>query len=663
MNIGKTALACALVAMLARAAAADPGAIGSTSALPVLPGTAPQPVTGQPALPKPLAKPQKNPVPPDPYGNWQVNYNASQPAACAAPTDQSACVPAYAPTQQPAYVGPAPQSTGAASPSANGGNDNGYGVKASRVGFFGPEVVAPQPSSGGFVPPQPPAPVDAGPTCAAEAECPAACGDNHKYGPDFSDCGFFGRFLQAEIDEFRLGYPILDPKWRAEQEAQDVSELQTYNSFGGAALDPPRRAPPSPWVSPPFPGSEYQGYPLIGVPYNDSVYPLMKAIYGANTPFSETLKQSRIKFEGWATAFGSWSAAKQANTPTAYWITPNSIQLDQLIIKAERLPDEVQQDHIDWGFRSIGLYGIDYRYTTAGGWLSNQLLVHNQLYGFDPVEQYLQFYIPGFLDGTDIRVGRWIACPDIETQYSVDNYLGSHSILFTYDTYTQTGIMLTQKVSPRWSLQAVLHSGTDMAPWYPGAIPTGAFGGRWVSQSNNDAFYTWANALNNAQFRRFDVDGQPAGHDNFNYVVTTWEHRFNRSIHTKTESYYMWEYNAEVGGTPSIGPVQSFGGGGGNGALIPGLSRAYGVLNYTMFALSKMDYFTVRNEWYKDETGFRTGYASNYSSHTIGISHKFNDVLMLRPEIGYYRSYNTPAFDNGTQKGLWIAGADLTIRW
>ena len=47
-----------------------------------------------------------------------------------------------------------------------------------------------------------------------------------------------------------------------------------------AAESPPatrRAALPSPWSSPPFPTSEYQG-PTIGVPPSDSVYPLMKAL-------------------------------------------------------------------------------------------------------------------------------------------------------------------------------------------------------------------------------------------------------------------------------------------------------------------------------------------------------------------------------------------------
>jgi hypothetical protein len=189
------------------------------------------------------------------------------------------------------------------------------------------------------------------------------------------------------------------------------------------------------------------------------------------------------------------------------------------------------------------------------------------------------------------------------------------------------------------------------------------FGWRWVSEDNNDSVYTVLNSINNAKFRYFMADGQKAGHDNFNYIVSTWQHRFSRKIHTKTEAYFMWQFDAVLGGTPSLGPVMSFGGGGGLGKFIPGMSRTYGVLNYTMFQLSGRDYFTVRNEWWRDEQGERSGFPSNYSSHTIGLSHQFNDQIMIRPEIGYYHSYDVPAFDLGKNKNLLMYGFDLTIRF
>ncbi len=257
--------------------------------------------------------------------------------------------------------------------------------------------------------------------------------------------GFFRGFLKAYKDAW---FP--DPNAPPEEEAK-------------------RRAPPQPWSSPPFPGHEYQGYPLIGVPPEPISNPLMTGLY--NTPFEDVLKKSRLQVEGWVTSSYNWSQARNSNSPTSYWIVPNPFELDQAVLRFERQADSVQQDHIDWGFRSTFVYGMDYRYMTAGGWLSDQLLKNNRLYGFDPTEQYFDVYFPGIAQGMIVRVGRWIACPDIETQFAPDNYLASHSILFTYDTYTQTGVMVTWLLNEQWIVQMGIHAGNDMAPWYRGAQP------------------------------------------------------------------------------------------------------------------------------------------------------------------------------------------------
>jgi hypothetical protein len=427
--------------------------------------------------------------------------------------------------------------------------------------------------------------------------------------------------------------------------------------------EPRRRALPSPWESPPFPSSEYQGYPLIGVPVDTTEWPLMKALQG--TWEGDVLNSQRIRVYGWINAAGNVSTSSHSNLPDSYWIVPNRFELDQFVLRAERLPDTVQTDHIDWGFRSTFFYGTDYRFMVAGGWWpgDTQLLKHNFLYGVDFTEQYFDLYIPWVAQGMVVRVGRWIACPDIETQFAPDNYLGTHSILFTFDTYTQTGVMATVMLNKQWTVQACINAGDDMAPWYQGAIPCGMFGVRWVSEDNNDSIYLVLNQINNAKFRRFQLDGQPAGHDNFNYPVITWQHRINPRIHTKIEAYFMWERDAVLGGTVSIGPAKPFGGGGGIGADIPGTSLMYGVVNYTMFQTSKRGFLTIRNEWWKDQDGERTGFPGTYSSHTIGFTHNFTPEFQVRPEIGYYRNWTNPAFDLGTKKGMVLAGFDVTLRF
>lgn len=425
--------------------------------------------------------------------------------------------------------------------------------------------------------------------------------------------------------------------------------------------EPPRRALPAPFDSPPFPSGEYQGSPLIGVPPSDEVYPLMDYIY--SLPFGNAIKKSHVKAYGWFNGSINASSSKNSNLPETYWIVPNQFDFDQFIFRLEREVNSAQTSHVDIGFRSTFLYGTDYRFMTAGGWTSYQLLKHNYLYGYDFTEQYIDVYVPRVVQGLIVRVGRWIACPDIETQFAPDNYMGSHSLLFTFDTYTQTGLMATLMLNKNWTVQAAITAGTDMAPWYKGAVPTGMFGVRWVADSNMDSIYLVLNNINSAKYRKFKYDGQPAGHDNFNYLVGTWQHKFNDDINTKTEGYFMWQRDAVKGGTVSIGPVRSFGGGGGIGADIPGTSLTYGAVNFTMFKLSKKGFITVRNEVWFDGKGEHTGYAGTYTSNAIGLTHNFSKIVQIRPEISYYRNWNRPAFDLGKRRDLFMVGIDATLRY
>src|SRR5262245_32346175 len=61
--------------------------------------------------------------------------------------------------------------------------------------------------------------------------------------PEAESSSFGGRFFRAYIDSFKPQPESNEP-------------------------EPPRRALPSPLASPPLPSGEYQGYPLIGVPYS-----------------------------------------------------------------------------------------------------------------------------------------------------------------------------------------------------------------------------------------------------------------------------------------------------------------------------------------------------------------------------------------------------------
>jgi len=111
------------------------------------------------------------------------------------------------------------------------------------------------------------------------------------------------------------------------------------------------------------------------------------------------------------------------NWPAAYDFTPNRDQLDQAVVYFERLPDTVQTDHVDWGFRLSAIYGENYRYTTAYGLASYQLLGHNLYNGYDFPMLYGELYLPQFGAGLLLRLGRFISIPDIEARRGMSRVL------------------------------------------------------------------------------------------------------------------------------------------------------------------------------------------------------------------------------------------------
>jgi hypothetical protein len=149
-----------------------------------------------------------------------------------------------------------------------------------------------------------------------------------------------------------------------------------WNGTRESGAEPPRRIPPAPINSPPFPFADWQygGAPVIGAP-DTNVYPLMQAINGAT---------SKVKVYGWVEPSVNVTTSQHTLFPSAYNIYSDSVVLDQAVLYIERLTDTVQTGHIDWGFHLTAFYGVDYRFTTAKGWLSQQLLKFNRQYGFDP---------------------------------------------------------------------------------------------------------------------------------------------------------------------------------------------------------------------------------------------------------------------------------------
>jgi hypothetical protein len=244
---------------------------------------------------------------------------------------------------------------------------------------------------------------------------------------------------------------------------------------------PPSRrndVPPTPQTTPPMPFTEwpYGGTTALGVTRGGSVdSPLMVAL--ANTGLGAWMNENSIQTYGWINIGGNLSTSNVkpgGNWPSAYDFTPNTIQLDQGVIYLERLPDTVQTDHVDWGFRLSAIYGENYRYTTAYGLMSYQLQNKDLYNGVDFPMLYGELFFPQFAQGLIVRFGRYISIPDIEAQLAPNNYMYSHSMTYTYDNYTNTGIAATLAYTKNWIFQLGLTVGTEAMLWHRGQTLIGA---------------------------------------------------------------------------------------------------------------------------------------------------------------------------------------------
>ncbi|MDF3983463.1 outer membrane beta-barrel protein [Luteibacter sp. PPL201] len=426
-----------------------------------------------------------------------------------------------------------------------------------------------------------------------------------------------------------------------------------------------RRGMDSPFSSPPFPSAEWQlggvEYP-VGVPNENAQYPLEKAL--SCTSLGHWMQDNRIETYGWINPSMNLSSSDHTNYPLSYATRPNRVEFDQFLFRIQRVPDTVQTDHVDWGFHFDDLYGYDYHYTTMKGVTSDQLLNHprpnsalnGKIYGNDPMIAYVDLYIPWVAKGMVVTVGRYLSLPDIEAQFSPNNYLLTHSILYTVDAYTNMGVITTTKLNDQWTLQLGVHGGDDSAVWDDTSRLTAQACVRWVSKSNNDMLYPCVESYNHSR----------QTYNNLQEFVLTWGHRFSPDVHMLTEAYRIYVRDQSLATDPSQShaPTGVPGYPLGEAPDFPlGHNSAFGIVNYLNIEVNPTNMLSIRNEFYNDQQGQRTGFATRYSSHTIGMTHWVTQDLEIRPELRYEHAYDFAAYDAGRSHHQTTALLDAILHY
>jgi hypothetical protein len=459
--------------------------------------------------------------------------------------------------------------------------------------------------------------------------------------------------------------------------------------------------PATPESVPPMPFTEwpYGGTTALGVTRPSSAdSPLMAAL--GNTAAGQWMSDNHIQVYGWINGGGNLSnnTVRGGNAPAAYDYNPNTVQFDQAVIYFERLPDTVQKDHVDWGFRIAPIFGETYRYTTAYGFASNQLLNQNKNYGYDVPMAYGEVFIPQIAEGLMIRFGRYIAIPDIEAQLAPNNYMYSHSMTYTFDSFTNTGVLGSLAVTKNWIAQFGVTVGTESTPWHvgasmanpmpnplyqgstmpvdPGATPSLTGGLRYVTDSGNDSIQFVANGINGGQW----------GYNNLQWYGITAYHKFNDQWHISFETYNEHQNNVpnlnnptavaiiQGGGTPFSPQYMPFNAPSGaqcnNAAVLACTASVQTYLMYLNYSPTKLDNISYRLEYFDDQQGQRTGVKTAYVETGIGWQHWFSPQIEIRPEVSFYKSLNANAFNGNSNLGIaptkstaLIGSADIIIHF
>ncbi len=428
---------------------------------------------------------------------------------------------------------------------------------------------------------------------------------------------------------------------------------------------PAYRGYAAPVSNPPFPFTVWPmgGTVTIGQPFPITT-PLMTALYGGTN--GDWWKKSKITIYGWVdpgfniSTSSDTSKGKYANAPAAYGQIPNSLQLDQVALYVERQPDTVQKDHFDWGFRLTQIYGLDYRFTTAKGYFSQQLLNNPQKdgttghkYGYDPVMAYVDLYVPQVAEGLNIRIGRYISLPDIEAQLAPNNYTYTHSLTYTYDCYTQTGVNTTWKLSDHWMVQGGLSAGCEAAPWVkPDARLTGNACVAYTWAQGGDNIYLCANSINNGKY----------AYNNLAAYYATWYHKINAKWHTATEAWYQYESKTpntlNAAGSAMI-QTNTNGAACNTTTQVTCYAPSFAILNYTNRQFGPHDFISFRNEFFDDMRGQRTGYRTRYVEDGVSWNHWWGSTVVFRPELRFERSLDVAAYQNGTKKSQFMFAGDF----
>ena len=285
---------------------------------------------------------------------------------------------------------------------------------------------------------------------------------------------------------------------------------------------------------------------------------------------------SRFKFSGWiesgVNANPDDSSSRQ-NFGHLFSDRSNELLLNQAVITAGRTL-AASEDGFDWGFKAQFLYGSDARYIHSIGLFDN---TQHGIVQPDLVEGWILLHVPmaNTAGGLDIKAGKFVTLEGAETIDPRANVFYSHSYIFNFGIpFNHTGILMTLHALKSLDLCAGVTRGVNTSIT-DNNDSAGFHGGLGVTLLDGK--------LTALATTHIGPENPRNNHDQryLNDLVVTWK---------PTDKW-------TVIGDANFAADES----------VPGLAKAYGGAVYFTYAVNGWLTLGLREEVFRDETGFFVG--------------------------------------------------------
>lgn len=387
---------------------------------------------------------------------------------------------------------------------------------------------------------------------------------------------------------------------------------------------------------------------------------IMRRLEG--TALGTLMAERRVTVSGWVQQSYTWSTTDVNNGTVVWNDRANKYLLNQLWLRLDKAVD-LESSEASWGYRADILYGTDYRFTMMRGLLPGQLVNSDpnqqNLYGIDPIQFYVNVFLPNLFQGTDIRAGRLFVPYGYESFEAPNTPFVSRSYAFNWaPPFTHLGIMMSPKFSDTLSGKFMLANGNDI--WFDHLQEMRFVGAMTWQPRDEDAFSLgWTlgrgkmNTGPDAPFNPATVslNSEPAGRNNFNNLDFLWTHTFTEKFNTATEVLWGHQWGVPVG-VP---------GGLIHGDATKSTANWLSFVQYFNYALTDKWASVTRFEMFDDARGQRTGFEGLYTAITTGLQYTPVPDVILRPSIRYDTNNYSQPFEG--KHFIWTGAMEAIVRF